>query len=74
MIDITQDAMHAGGAELEAGLQEGAHPVEIAAAVFIAMAIEILGKDTVFALCGEHIGTGAEIELDMEIEEAGGLQ
>ena len=74
MIDITQEAMHAGAFELQEGLQEGAHPVEIAAAVFIAMAIELFGKDTVFGLCGEHIGTGAEIELDMEIEEAGGLQ
>ena len=74
MIDITQDAMHAGAGELEAGLSEGAHPVEIAAAVFIALAIQLFGKDTAFALCGEHVGTGAEIELDIEIEEAGGLQ
>ena len=74
MIDITEAAMHAGAFEIETGLNEGAHPVEIAAAVFIAMAIQLFGKDTVFALCGEHVGTGAEIELDMEIEEAGGLQ
>jgi hypothetical protein len=74
MIDITPAAAKAGAYELEEGLEEGAHPVEIAVVVFIVMATKIFGKETAFTFCGERISTLEEIERDMEIEEAGGLQ